>query len=145
MRELSDVMTNEKVRTGVFLTTSSYTEEAVRSADGSKRAHQWRAAPGKDQDTSFRCGGGTAPRRDEGRLDDAFVSVVRREDGAARRGRDILLGPRELSPLQARALRSTGAEALVTRARLQGGECRSSASAAGGHPVRPAALTAIQH
>ncbi len=38
VRELLGVMTNEKVKTGVFLTTSTYTQEAVRFAEGNKLA-----------------------------------------------------------------------------------------------------------
>ncbi len=36
VRELLGVMTNEKVKTGVFLTTSTYTQEAVKFAEGNK-------------------------------------------------------------------------------------------------------------
>lgn len=38
VRELLGVMTAEKVRTGVFLTTGSYTDEAIRFAEGNKLA-----------------------------------------------------------------------------------------------------------
>lgn len=38
VREILDVMTSEKVRTGVFLTTGSYTDEAIRVAEGNNLA-----------------------------------------------------------------------------------------------------------
>jgi restriction system protein len=38
VRELLGVMTSEKVKTGVFLTTGSYTDEAIRFAEGNKLA-----------------------------------------------------------------------------------------------------------
>jgi restriction system protein len=38
VRELLGVMTSERVKTGVFLTTGSYTDEAIRFAEGNKLA-----------------------------------------------------------------------------------------------------------